>query len=134
MQVGYSVRDVLPVSSIMLGFLFAGFWWTLDRELAFKAEDRHFKFGIGMLLVAMILLAVFGVALPLGKLADEDQHFLLYYRGVVLALITVFGYMLTDLGHYGVFKAPRYKTKAELFWLVGTVVVIAGCITKWCFS
>jgi len=130
---GDSVRDALPVSSIMLGFLFAGFWWTLDRELTFKAEERHFKFGIGLLLVAMILLAVFGVALPLGRLADDNPHFLLYYRGVVLALITVFGYMLTDLGHYGVFKAPRYKTKAELFWFIGTLVVLATCITRWCF-
>jgi hypothetical protein len=38
-------RRSLPVCSILLGFLFAGFWGTLNRELSFKAEDRHFKRG-----------------------------------------------------------------------------------------
>jgi hypothetical protein len=42
-QFGDSVRATLPFSSILLGFLFAGFWWTLNRELTFKAEERHFK-------------------------------------------------------------------------------------------
>ncbi len=54
MQLDSGARGALPVCSILIGFLFAGFWWTLNRELTFKAEDRHFKLGIGLLLVAMI--------------------------------------------------------------------------------
>jgi hypothetical protein len=46
-----AAREALQVCSILLGFLFAGFWWTLNRELTFKAEDRHFKLGIGLFLV-----------------------------------------------------------------------------------
>ena len=56
MQLDSGVHAALPVCSILLGFLFAGFWWTLNRELTFKVEDRHFKLGIGLLLVAMVML------------------------------------------------------------------------------
>ena len=48
-----------------LGFLFAGFWWTLNQEFTFKVEDWHFKLGIELLLVAMVMLGLFGVVLPL---------------------------------------------------------------------
>jgi hypothetical protein len=48
-QFDAAARAALPVSSIMLGILFAGFWWTLNRELTFKVEERHFKLGIGLL-------------------------------------------------------------------------------------
>src|SRR5208283_4048387 len=69
MQFGDGVRTTLPVSSILLGFLFAGFWWTLNRELTFKPEERHFKLGIGLQLVGMVMLAVFGVVLPMRSIA-----------------------------------------------------------------
>jgi hypothetical protein len=46
----------------------------------------------------------------LRAIAYANSAFLLDYRGVVLALITVFIYMLTDMGHYGVFKLPKYGT------------------------
>lgn len=133
MQLGDGVRAALPVSSIMLGFLFAGFWWTLNRELTFKVEDRHFKLGIGLLLVAMAMLAVFGVVLPLRSIAYANPAFLLDYRGVVLALISVFGYMLTDMGHYGVFKLPKYRTAPERFLFASTLLTVLGLIVKWRF-
>lgn len=98
MQIGDGVRATLPVSSILLGFLFAGFWWTLNRELTFKEEERHFKLGIALQLLGMVMLAIFGVVLPMRAIAYANREYLLDYRGVVLALIVVFGYMLTDLG------------------------------------
>lgn len=133
MQFDSGVRAALPVCSILLGFLFAGFWWTLNRELTFKVEDRHFKLGIGLLLVAMVMLGLFGVVLPLRAIAYANPAFLLDYRGVVLALITVFGYMLTDLGHYGVFKLPKYRTTIEGFLFAATLLTVLGLIAKWYF-
>jgi hypothetical protein len=113
--------------------LFAGFWWTLNRELTFKAEDRHFKLGIGLLLVAMVMLGVFGVVLPMRAIAYANPGFLLDYRGVVLALITVFGYMVTDMGHYGLFKLPKYTTVPERVFCAATLLIVIGVIVKWCF-
>lgn len=126
-----SLRAALPVSSILLGFLFAGFWWTLDRELSFKVEERHFKLGIGLLLVGMVMLAVFGVLLPLRSIAYANPSLLLDYRGIVMALIIIFGYMLTDMGHYGLFKLPKYRTGPEKFVFVSTLVTVAVLIVKW---
>ena len=131
MQFGDGVRATLPVSSILLGFLFAGFWWTLDRELTFKAEERHFKLGIGLQLIGMLMLATFGVVLPMRSIAYSSPGFLLDYRGLVLALIVIFGYMLTDLGHYGVFKWPKYITRREKFLFAGTMLMVLGMIVKW---
>jgi len=133
MQIDSGAREVLPVCSILLGFLFAGFWWTLNRELCFKAEDRHFKMGIALLLLAMVMLAVFGVVLPIRQIAYTNSVFLLDYRGVVLALITVFGYMLTDMGHYGLFKLPKYRTNSERMLFAATLVIVLGLIVKWRF-
>jgi len=81
MQLDSGARWALPVCSTLLGFLFAGFWWTLNRELTFKAGDRHFKLGIGLLLVAMVMLGVFGVVLPMRAIAYANSGFLLDYRG-----------------------------------------------------
>lgn len=69
MHLDSGVRAALPVYSILLGFLFAGFWWTLNQELTFKVEYRHFKLGIGLLLVVMVMLGLFGVVLPLRAIA-----------------------------------------------------------------
>ncbi len=133
MQFGDGVRATLPVSSILLGFLFAGFWWTLNRELTFKAEERHFKLGIALQLVGMVMLAVFGVVLPMRALAYANPGLLLDYRGVVLALIVIFGYMLTDLAHYGVFKRAKYTTRPEKFLFAGTLLMVFALIAKWHF-
>lgn len=133
MQFDTAVRGTLPVSSILLGFLFAGFWWTLNRELTFKVEDRHFKLGIGLMLAGMVMLAVFGVVLPMRAIAYANPSLLLDYRGVVLALIIIFGYMLTDMGHYGVFKLPKYTTRPENLLFACTLLSVLGLIVKWCF-
>ncbi|MGO9434265.1 MAG: hypothetical protein ACLP00_08210 [Terracidiphilus sp.] len=122
MQFGDGVRAALPVSSILRGFLFAGFWWTLNRELTFRPEERHFKLGIGLQLVGMVMLAVFGVVLPMRALADAKPGLLLDYRGVVLALIVIFGYMLTDLATMASSSGrntqldPRSCFARVLFW------------------
>jgi hypothetical protein len=132
-QFGDGVRAAFPVSSILLGFLFAGFWWTLNRELTFRPEDRHFKLGIGLQLLGMLMLAVFGVVLPLRALAYANPELLLNYRGVVLALIVIFGYMLTNLGHYGVLKWPKYTTGPEKLLFAGTLLLVFALIVKWHF-
>jgi hypothetical protein len=132
-QLGDGVRTTLPVSSILLGFLFAGFWWTLNRELTFKPEDRHFKLGIGLQLAGMVMLAVFGVVLPMRTIAYANPQLLLDYRGVVLALIVIFGYMLTDLAHYGVFRWPKYETRPEKFLFAATLLAVLALIMKWYF-
>ena len=81
MQLGEGARTALPVASILLGFVFAGFWWTLNRELTFKMEDRHFKLGIALQLLGMVLLAIFGVVLPMRAIAYASPYFLLDSRG-----------------------------------------------------
>jgi len=48
-QIDGGAREVLPVCSILLGFLFASFSWTLNRKLSFKAKDRHLRLGIALL-------------------------------------------------------------------------------------
>jgi hypothetical protein len=63
------------------------------RSFSFKVEDRHFKLEIVLLLLAMVMLGVFGAVLPVRQIAFRNPAFLPVYRGVVLALITVFGYM-----------------------------------------
>ena len=133
MQFGDGVRSALPVSSILLGFLFAGFWWTPNRELTFKPEEPHFKLGIGLQLMGMVMLAVFGVVLPMRAIAYANRGLLLGYRGVVLALIVIFGYMLTDLGHYGVFKCPKYITRPEKLLFAGTLLAVLALIVEWNF-
>jgi hypothetical protein len=32
-----------------------------------------------------------------------------------LALLAVYGYMLTELGHYGIYQPPKYTTRSEKF-------------------
>jgi hypothetical protein len=132
-QIDSGAREVLPVCSILLGFLFAGFWWNLNREFSFMAEDRHFRLGIALLPLAMVMLGVFGVVLPIRQIASRNPAFLLGYRGVVLALITVFGYMLTDMGHYGLFKLSKYRTNSEGNPICRHLVSVLGRIVKWFF-
>ena len=43
----------------------------------------------------------------------------------------IFGYMLTDLGHYGVFKWPKYITRPEKFLFAGTMLMVLAMIVKW---
>jgi hypothetical protein len=52
--------------------------------------------------------------------AYADQSLLFAYRDIVLGLIIIFGYMLTDTAHYGLFKLPRYRTVPESYLFVAT--------------
>jgi hypothetical protein len=65
----------------------------------------------------MVMLAVSGVTLPMRAIAYADPGFLLDYRGVVLALIVIFGYMLTDLGHYGYSSGRNTELDPRSFFL-----------------
>jgi len=85
------------------------------------------------LLVATVRLGVFGVVLPVKAIAYANPAFLLDYRGVVLAFITVFGYMLTDLGHCSLFKLPKFRTTSERNFFAATLVTVLGMIVKWGF-
>jgi len=121
---------VFGVSGVLFGFLFAAFWWTLNRELTFERYQRHFKIGTGLLVVTMALLGAFGLVLPLHRMAQVHPGMTWSYRGVVLALLGIFGYMLVELGHYSVYQKPKYVTKGEriVFWIVVTAaaILVAG--------
>ena len=54
----------------------------------------------------MVMLGVFGIVLPIRQIAFRNPAFLLCYRGVV-TLITLFRYMLTDMGPLRSFHAPE---------------------------
>ena len=118
----------LTAAIVFFGFLFAAFWWTLNRELAFDPEIRHFKFGFILLLFSMAILAVFGIVIPLGNIAAHNADLLGTYRATVLAVIGVFGYMLTELGHYNIYQRPKYTTWQEytFFWLSLAIMLLLG--------
>jgi quinol-cytochrome oxidoreductase complex cytochrome b subunit len=120
------VTLTVTASSLVFGFLFAGFWWALDRELKFPEEKRHFKYAYGLLLGTMAVVGLFGILRPLWQAAKGDATVSGALPGVVAALIGIFGYMLTEFGHYGVYQRPKYSTPSEriLFWL--TIVAIMG--------
>ena len=122
---------LLTAVTVLLGFLFAGFWWALNRELTFKPEERHFKFGYALLLLSMAILAICGIILPLGRLIEQNPIFLVTYRGIVLAFIGVFGYMLTELGHYSVFQRPKYTTWQEHFFFWSTLLALSAVAAAW---
>jgi hypothetical protein len=124
-------QAVLTVSGVLFGFLFAGFWWALNRELTFKLSERHFKLGTGMLLVGMVLVAIFGIVLPMKSVAGSDHVLVLSYRGIAVALVLVFGYMLTELGHHGIFQTPKYTTKSEWVCFAAALLVSIVLAIKW---
>ena len=126
------VAAILTVSAILFGFLFAGFWWTLNREVSFEDETkRHFKLGTGMLLASMGVLGVFGIILPLREISQSNPSLVLSYRGIVIAFIGIFGYMLVELGHYSVYQAPQYITRSEGVLFVLTVVAALALAVGW---
>jgi hypothetical protein len=116
----------VTAASLLFGFLFAGFWWALDRELKFKTEDRHFKYGYALLLGTMAVVAGLGIIQPLHVMARKDPSISTAYAGVLIAFVGVFGYMLTEFGHYNIYQKPKYATRSErvFFWL--TVAGMAG--------
>ncbi|MCL4523031.1 MAG: hypothetical protein M1453_05395 [Acidobacteria bacterium] len=124
---------LVTVSGILFGFIFAGFWRTLDRELKFPAEERHFKIGTLMLFVALAVLAAFGIILPLKQYVLVETHLVDFYRGILVALVIVIGYMLTELAHYNVFQAPKYTTKSEWVIAILTLLTVLGLLARWMF-
>lgn len=122
-----ALATIITTSGVMFGFFFVGFWWTLDRELKFDIEGRHLKLGVMLLFAAMVVLAILGIMLPLYRLAQLNPELQWPYRGMAIALVGIFGYMLTELGHYRVFQLPKYITPSEaLFFfltLAGAVVL-----------
>lgn len=126
-----TLQVALSVSSILFGFLFTGFWWILSRELKFARQERHFKFGTLLLFVGMVVLGTFGIGLPLRRMANANPAFLPIYHGIVLTLILVLGYMLTEMGHYSVFQQPKYKTTPEWVFFFATIVVVIGVAARW---
>ena len=124
-------RAILTVSGVLFGFFFAAFWWILNRELTFKEEERHFKPATGVLMASMALLAVFGIVIPLRHAAQANPALLTSYHGILLALLAVYGYMLTELGHYGIYQPPKYTTRSEKFFFAATVLVVIGLAARW---
>jgi hypothetical protein len=120
------VKLTVTASSLIFGFLFAGFWWALDRELKFPEGKRHFKYGYGLLLGTMAIVGIFGIARPLWRASQVDAAVSDALPAVVAALIGIFGYMLTEFGHYSVYQPESYSTPSErvLFWV--TVLAILG--------
>ena len=124
-------RAILTVSGVLFGFFFAAFWWILNRELTFEKKERHFKPATGVLMVSMALLAAFGILIPLGHAARANPALLTSYRGILLALVAVYGYMLIELGHYGIYQRPKYTTRSEKFFCVVTLLAVIGLATRW---
>lgn len=116
------MEQVVTAASILFGFLFAGFWWALDRELKFKEEERHFKPTYFLLLATMALVAIFGVLIPLHQMAKTTLELKVPVAGIAAAVAGVFGYMLTELGHYSVYRKPLYYGPFELA-LFGLTVI-----------
>jgi hypothetical protein len=96
------VSLTVTAASLLFGFLFTGFWLALDRELKFRADERHFKYGYALLLGTMGVVAVLGIIRPLGDMASKDLSLSTAYAGVLTAFVGVFGYMLTEFGHYSI--------------------------------
>lgn len=124
-------RAILTVSGVPFGFFFAAFWWILNRELTFEKKERHFKPATGVLMASMALLAVFGILVPLGHAARANPALLTSYRGILLALVAVYGYMLIELGHYGIYQRPKYTTRSEKFFCVVTLLAVIGLAARW---
>lgn len=126
-----TAKTILTVSGLLFGFFFTAFWWILNRELRFDEDQRHFKIATGVLMASMALLAVFGIIVPLRAAARTNAAVVLSYRGVLLALVTIYGYMLIELGHYRVYQWPKYVRKSEWFFLGLTVAVVAALVIRW---
>jgi hypothetical protein len=125
------IQAFLTVASILFGFLFAGFRWVIDREIDFDEEERHFKLGTGMLVVGLFLVGIFGIILPLRVAVQSDTALRLCYRGIVIAFVLIYGYVLAELGHYSVYQWPKYVTKSEWFWATVASLTAICFVVKW---
>jgi hypothetical protein len=125
------IQAFLTVASILFGFLFAGFRWVIDREIDFDEKDRHFKLGTGMLVAGLFLVGIFGIILPLRAIAQSDTTLRLCYRGIVIAFVVIYGYVLAELGHYSVYQWPKYVTRSEWFCTSAASLTVILFIVKW---
>jgi hypothetical protein len=121
-----AISLTVTAASLLFGFLFAGFWWALDRELKFDKKERHFQYAYALLLGTMAIVAVFGIIRPLSTLAAKEAGVSAAFNAIVIAFIGVFGYMLTEFGHYSVFQRPKYETSSECVFFWVTVAAMAG--------
>jgi len=119
---------IITAASILFGFLFAGFWWALDRELKFKSEERHFKPAYGLLLATMLVLASFGVLYPLWSMTKTDSSLRAPVIGIAGGLVGIFGYMLTELGHHNVYRRPLYYGPYEWVLFIVTVPLMFALV------
>ena len=113
----------ISAAAILVGFLFAGFWWSLDRELNFKTEGRHFKPAYALLLLSIAFVGYFGLVVPLREASRSPQYAYLKttYFGVTLGLVAVLGYMLTEFAHYRIFQRLKYSTPLEWVFFIVTI-------------
>jgi hypothetical protein len=114
----------VAAAAVLFGFLFAGFWWSLNRELTFKVPERHFKPGYALLFASVALVGYFGLIAPLHEAAQVQPVLKQTYYGVTLGIVAVVGYMFTEFAHYSIFQRPKYTTPLEWVFTVLTAVVL----------
>ena len=116
----------ISAAAVLFGFLFAGFWWSLDRELTFKPEQRHFKPGYALLFLSIALVGYFGLIVPLRDASHLPAYGYLKstYYGMTLGVVAVLGYMLTEFAHYRIFQRLKYSTPLEWLFFSITLVVL----------
>src|SRR6266436_291221 len=126
---GGCVNELSGVSAaaVLFGFLFAGFWWSLSRELTFEANQRHFKPGYVLLFLSIAFVGYFGLIVPFRAASHLPTYAYLGrpYYGVPLGVISLVGYMLTEFAHYRIFQRLKYSTSLEWVFFCITVVVLA---------
>jgi len=112
----------IAAAAVLFGFLFAGFWWSLNRELTFEPPERHFKPGYALLFASVALIGYFGLISPLREAAKVQPILKHTYYGVTLGIVAVVGYMLTEFAHYSIFQPPKYTTPLEWVFAAATIV------------
>lgn len=119
----------ISAAAVLFGFLFAGFWWSLNRELTFKPEQRHFKPGYALLFLSLVFVGYFGLIVPLREASRLYGHLKTTYYGVTLSVVAVLGYMLTEFAHYSIFQRLKYSTPLEwVLFLVTIGVLLVLCM------
>lgn len=113
----------VAAAAVLFGFLFAGFWWSLNRELTFEVSERHFKPGYALLLLSIVCVGYFGLITPLRDAARVQPALKDAYYGVTLGTVTAIGYMFTELAHYRIFQRLKYSTRLE--WVLFTLTIVA---------
>ena len=116
----------VSAAAVLFGFLFSGFWWSLNRELKFNPAQRHFKPGYALLFLSIAFVGYFGLIVPLREASRiPNQGYLKStYYGVTLGVVALLGYMLTEFAHYSIFQRLKYSTPLEWVFFVVTIIVL----------